>query len=220
MLIGSAQHPAFTHPKILGQCYDNVYHQGCFIGDLPARCKNPTEAQTKKIYNKEYEEVIARIENSLNLSLQGMAYLIDSTSLLNPEIVLPPRAFQERCGLPEVPLGHMPQPQDYSFDGTQGLIDLSWEQWVPVIQQDDIDKNPLYTQYLYQEAGEYDDNEEEIEIDDQMLANARDARMAAPTSTQRPYHHLLASYATYTQQLRVCPRVSIRILMQLWSLTP
>ena len=47
VLMGSAEHPAFTHPKILGQSYDNVYHQGRFIGDLPARGKNPTEAQTK-----------------------------------------------------------------------------------------------------------------------------------------------------------------------------
>ena len=135
-----------------------------------------------------------------------MAYLIDPTSLPNPEIVLPPRAFREWCCLPEVPPGCLPQPQDYSFKGTQGLIDLSREQRVLVIQQDDIDKNPLYTQYLYQETGQYDDNEEEMEIDDQMPANARDAHMAAPTSTQHPYHHLLASYATYTQQALGLPQ--------------
>ena len=47
ILMGSAQHPTYSYPKMLGHCFDNVYHQGWFIGDLPARGKNPTEAQTK-----------------------------------------------------------------------------------------------------------------------------------------------------------------------------
>ena len=74
VLLGSAQHPIFPHPKTLGHCYDNVYHQGQFIGDLLAWGKNPTEAQTKKVYDQEYKEVVARIENCLDLSHQGTAY--------------------------------------------------------------------------------------------------------------------------------------------------
>ena len=69
------------------------------------------------------------------------------------------------------------------FDGAQGLVDISWEQWVPSIQLDDVDKDPLYNQYPYQEADDYDDKEEEMEIDYQMPGNAGDTRMAAPTST-------------------------------------
>ena len=69
------------------------------------------------------------------------------------------------------------------FDGAQGLVDLSWEQQVPLIQPDDIDKNPLHNQYPYQEADNYDDKEEEMEIDDWMPGNAGDTRMATPTST-------------------------------------
>ena len=122
------------------------------------------------------------------------------TSLLNPEIVLPPKTFWEQWGLPEVPPGFRPQPQDYVFDGAQGLVDLSWEQWVPLIQQDDIDKNPLYNHYLYQEADDYDEEEEEMEIDNRMLGNAGDACVAAPTGTRHPYCRPPASYATYTEQ--------------------
>ena len=51
ILMGSVQHPAYSHPKMLGHCFDNVYHQGQFIGDLPARGKNPTEVQTKRVYD-------------------------------------------------------------------------------------------------------------------------------------------------------------------------
>ena len=66
-LLGNAQNPAFAHPKLLGRCYDNVYYNGWFIGDLPARGKPPTEEQSKKVNTQEYQEVVARIENSLDL---------------------------------------------------------------------------------------------------------------------------------------------------------
>ena len=67
-LLGNAQNPAFAHPKLLGHCYDNVYYNGWFIGDLPARGKLPTEEQSKKVYTQEYQEVVTRIENSLELT--------------------------------------------------------------------------------------------------------------------------------------------------------
>ena len=57
----------------------------------------------KQVYDQEYEELIARVENSLDLSLQGMAYQMIPMSLLNPEVVLPPKEFREREGLPESP---------------------------------------------------------------------------------------------------------------------
>ena len=69
-------------------------------------------------------------------------------------------------------------PWEYEFDSAQGLVDLSWTQLVPRIQQDDIDKNPLYNQYPYQEV----DNS------------------AAPTSTRHLYHHPEASYAMHTEK--------------------
>ena len=46
VLLGSAQHPTYVHLKLLGQCYDNIYHQGQLIGDLPAYGKPPTREQT------------------------------------------------------------------------------------------------------------------------------------------------------------------------------
>ena len=143
--------------KLLGSCYNNDYHQGHLIGNLPARGKQPTEAQTKKVYDQEYKELIARIENTLDLSLQSKAYPMVLTSLLNPDIMLPPKTFWEWQELPDAPPGRMPLPADYEFDGAQGLVDLSWAQWVPLIQQDNIDKNLLYNQYPYQEVDDYND---------------------------------------------------------------
>ena len=94
-LLGNTQNLAFAHPKLLGRCYDNVYHNGWLIGDLPARGKPPTEDQSKKIYTQEYQEVVARIENILNLMEESPLYSIIPTSLVNPDIVLPHRLFWE-----------------------------------------------------------------------------------------------------------------------------
>ena len=95
MLLGNAQNPAFAHPKLLRCCYDNIYHNGRLIGDLLVRGKLPTEDQSKKIYTPEYQEVVARIENILNLTEESPSYSIVLTSLVNLDIVLPHRLFRE-----------------------------------------------------------------------------------------------------------------------------
>ena len=65
-LLGNAQNPAYAHPKLLGHCFDNVYFCGQLISNLPARGRQPTsEERTKLIYDQEYEELVARIENML-----------------------------------------------------------------------------------------------------------------------------------------------------------
>ena len=145
ILLGNPQHPAYAHPKLLGRCYDNVYHQGRFIGDLSARGKPPTKEQTQKIYNQEYEEVVARIENTLDLSDESPSYPMVPTSLLNPDIILPTKLYRAQHGLAEPPPSCMPEPREFNLDGTQGLGDLSWTQRVPQIQPDDIDRDPKYS---------------------------------------------------------------------------
>ena len=99
-LLGNTQNPAFAHPKLLGCCYDNVYHNGWLIGDLPVRGKPPAEDQSKKIYTQEYQEVGTRIENILDLTEESPSYSIIPTSLVNPDIVLPHRLFP---GVPRTP---------------------------------------------------------------------------------------------------------------------
>ena len=92
------------------------------------------------------------------------------------------------------------------FNGAQGLVDISWEQQVPLIQPDDMDKDLFYNQYPYQEADDYDDEEEEMEIDDQIPGNAGDTCMAAPTGTRHPYQCPPVSYTTYTDHALGSPR--------------
>ena len=59
------------------------------------RGKLPTEDQSKKIYTQEYQEVVARIENILDLMEESPSYSIIPTSLVNPDIVLPHNLFLE-----------------------------------------------------------------------------------------------------------------------------
>ena len=145
-LLGSAQNPTYAHPKLLGHCYNNVYHNGQFIGDLPARGKPPTEDQTKKIYNQEYEEVVARIENTLNLTDESPSYSMIPTSLVNPDIVLSHRLFWECRGFPEILPGCNPEPREYEMDGARGLVDLDWSQCTPIFHPEDIDRDPRFHQ--------------------------------------------------------------------------
>ena len=198
VLLGNPQHPAYVHLKLLGWCYDNVYHQGRFIGDLPAQGKPPTKEQTQKIYNQEYEEVVAQIKNTLKLSDESPSYLMVPTSLLNLDIVLPTKLYRAQHGLAEPPPSCMPEPREYNLDSTWGLVDLSWTQRAPQIQLDDIDRDPRYSQYPYQEADEYKDDEEDMEVDERVPGNAGGTCMAAPTSTQHPYHHPKATYSYST----------------------
>ena len=165
-LLGNAQHPTYAHPKLLGWYFDNVYHQGWLIRDLPARGKPPSKEQMQKIYNQEYEEVVAEIKNALDLTDESPTYPLVPTSLRNPEFVLHPRLFREQWGLTELPPCCMPKPREYELDGAWGLIDLSWSKRVPQMQPDDIDRDPRYSQYPYQEADKYQEDEEDMEVDE------------------------------------------------------
>ena len=183
-LLGSAQNPAYAHPKLLGHCYDNIYHNGRFIGDLPARGKLPTDEQAKKVYDQEYEEVVARIENILDLMDESPSYSMTPTSLINLDIVLPHRLFQEHCGFLEIPPGCNPELREYEMEGAWGLVDLAWSQRTPIFQPDNINRDPWFSQYPYQEGDDYeDDYEEDMEVESQPSGGAGDAQMAPPTNT-------------------------------------
>ena len=124
-LLGKAQNLAYAHPKLLGRCYD-VYYGGWFIGDLLAWGKLPTEEQSKKVYTQEYKEVVTLDENSIDLTEKSPTYPIAPTSLVNPDIVLPHRIFQECQGLLELPAGQNLEPREYEMDGVWNRGSTRW----------------------------------------------------------------------------------------------
>ena len=71
------------------------------------------------------------------------------------------------------------------MDVAWGLVDLDWSQRTPIFHPDDIDCDPRFSQYLFQEGDDYeDDDEEDMEVESQPLGGAGDASMAPPTNTR------------------------------------
>ena len=186
-MLGNAQNPAYAHPKLLGRCFDNVYFCRRIIGDLPARGRLPhSEERTKLIYDQEYEELVHRLENMLDLTLESPSYSMVPMSLVNPDIVLPHQEFRKHHGLPELPPGHGPKQREYRMDGVRGLVDLDWSQRTPIFHPDDINQDPRFNQYPYLEDDLDYDDEEEMETDYQnaLPGGTGDARMAPPANTR------------------------------------
>ena len=93
------------------------------------------------------------------------------------------------------------------MDGVRGLIDLDWSQHTPIFHPDDIDRDPRFTQYPFQEGDDLDDDdEEEMEVESRPLGRAGDASMAPPTNTRRIYQHLPATYSFESAQTPGSPQ--------------
>ena len=151
--------------------------------------------------------MVARVENSIDLTEESPSYSVVPTSLVNPDIVLPHSLFQERRGLPEIPPGRNPEPREYEMDGAWGLIDLDWSQRTPIFHPDDIDCDPRFTQYPFQEEDDLDDyDEEEMEVESCPLGGAGDTSMAPPSNTRRTYQRLPAMYSFGSAETLGSPR--------------
>ena len=186
-LLGSAQSPTYGHPRLLGRCYDNVYHQGQFIGKLTARGHPPTEENTKEVYNREYAEVVGRIQNSQDLDdLSAREFSVPydpiPCSLKNPDIILHPEAFAERRNLPPPAPGRQKPARDYEMDGAVASVDVSWSQRIPDLEEDEIDRDPRYNQYPYQEGDELDE-EEDMNTAESTVTHRPDAEYESGVST-------------------------------------
>ena len=93
------------------------------------------------------------------------------------------------------------------MDGVQGLIDLDWSQNRPIFHPDDIDRDPRFTQYPFQEGDNFDDQEEEeMEVESRPSGGASDASMASSTNTQCIYQCLPATYSFESAQTPSSPR--------------
>ena len=87
------------------------------------------------------------------------------------------------------------------MDGAWGLVDLDWSQHMPIFHPDDIDHDPRFSQYPFQEGDDYEDNDEEdMKVERQLPGGAGDASMAPPTNTRCTYQRLPATYSFESAQ--------------------
>ena len=151
--------------------------------------------------------MVARVENSIDLAEESPSYSVVPTSLINPDIILPHSLFWEHRGLPEIPPGRNLEPREYEMDGVQGLIDLDWSQWTPIFHPDDIDRDPRFTQYSFQEGDDLDDyDEEEMEVESHLSGRACDTSMAPLRNTRHTYQCLPATYSFSSTETPGSPR--------------
>ena len=148
------------------------------------------------MYTQEYQEVVAEIENSRDLTEEIPSYSVVPISFVSPDIVLPHSLFREHRGLPEIPPGRNPEPREYKMDGVWGLIDLDWSKRTPIFHPDDINHDPRFTQYPFQEGDDLDDDdEEEMEVESRPSGGASDASMAPLSISWCIYQCLPVTYS-------------------------
>ena len=150
--------------------------------------------------------MVARVENSLDLTEESPSYSVIPTYLVNPDIVLPHSLFREHRGLPKIPPGRNPEPREYEMDRAWGLIDLDWSQQTPIFHPDDIDHDPRFTQYPFQEEDNLEDDDEEMEVKGRPSGGAGDTPMAPPSNTHRIYQCLPAMYSYESTQTPGSPQ--------------
>ena len=92
------------------------------------------------------------------------------------------------------------------MEGARGLIDLDWSQHTPIFHPDDIDRDPQFTQYPFQEGDNIDDNDEEMEFESRPSDGASDASMAPLTNTRHIYQCLPVTYSFESAQTLGSPQ--------------
>ena len=87
------------------------------------------------------------------------------------------------------------------MDEAWGLVDLDWSQCMPIFHLDDIDRDPRFSQYPFQEGDDYkDDDEEDMEVESRPSGGASDASMAPLTNTRHTYQCLPVTYSFESAQ--------------------
>ena len=93
------------------------------------------------------------------------------------------------------------------MDGAWDLVDLDWSQRMPIFHPDDIDCDPRFSQYPFQEGDDYnDDNEKDMEVENRPPGGAGYAFMAPLTNTWRTYQRLPVTYSFESAQTLGSPR--------------
>ena len=93
------------------------------------------------------------------------------------------------------------------MDGARGLIDLDWSQRTPIFHPDDIDRDPRFTQYPFQEGDDLDDyDKEEMEVESRLSGRASDTSIAPLSNTRCTYQRLPVTYSFGSAETPGSPR--------------
>ena len=149
-------HPAYGHPKMLAQAYDQVYYEGREMGNLPLRGKKMADQSAAVYwaeYRAEYAQIVHRFSTLTQIDCEKFVRPLP-TSLVHPEMVFPGKKYEAYC-LKASESGLVAQYEptsDYKMDGLQPRVDLRPDTEIP---KDEVDADPRFNEYpLYEELVE------------------------------------------------------------------
>ena len=163
--LGDARDPTYAHPLVLGHYFDQVYHQGWFPGELPKRRPGQATEITQERYDWEMAEILDRLRSFDDPNFRS-SKILPPTSLVNPEIILPPAEYRQilsmKSGIARDPI-HKPV-ATFKSDGAQARVDIAPSTPIPARTHDDLDNVD------YESLGVYYDDEGNLipEYEDEM----------------------------------------------------
>ena len=84
---------------------------------------------------------------------------------------------------------------------------MHWSQRTAIFHPDNIDRDPRFTHYPFEEGDDLDDNDkEEMEVESQPSDGASDASMAPPSNTRHIYQRLPVMYSFESAQTLGSPQ--------------
>ena len=146
-LLWDAMHPTYGHPKTLVRAYDQVYHEGREIGNLPLRGKK-TADQSEVVYREEYAQIVHRFSTLTRIDSEKFVRPMP-TSLVPPEMIYPGKKYEAYCltAMESGPVVQYEPISDYQMDGLQPRIDLRPGTEIPIYPEDEVDANAHFNEY-------------------------------------------------------------------------
>ena len=146
-LLGDAMLPAYGHPKMLARAFDQVYHGGWDIGNLPLRGKKMAD-QSEVVHQVEYAQIVHRFSTLMQIDSEKFVRPMP-TSLVHPEMIYPDKKYEVYClKAPEPgPVVQYEPISNYQMDGLQPRIDLRPGTEIPVYPEDEVDADARFNEY-------------------------------------------------------------------------
>ena len=225
-------HPAYGHPKTLARAYDQVYHEGWEIGNLPLRGKK-TADQSEVVYRAEYAQIIHRFSTLTRIDSEKFVRPMP-TSLVRLEMIYPGKKYEAYClkATESGPVVQYEPISDYQMDGLQPRIDLRPGTEIPVYPEDEVDADAHFNEYPpYEEfvegpdwtpgrippkiqSPEYSGNTSDTSIDTQAAHTIRAVSVTADPEPSRAVTTTSAGQDTRRVELTPLPGLTQQFAIQ------
>ena len=182
--MGSPKQPSYSHPKLLGQYFDHVYHQSQNIGQLTWKSQDKATDYNELVYNQELAKLLSHLWGSGDLDYSPQ-HRLGPTSLLNPEIILPEADFWAAYGKKKGWISEWTyreeEPSQYCYDHLEARLDWNGDPKELEREEDNVDKKDH--EALYSELDDYVDDMLDLQESESVNTSVYDQLGATLAST-------------------------------------